>query len=47
VGTLAIPNLAGAMALSPVLVNSFVPIFAQVHGGSFTEQQIQAVLLAP
>ena len=41
----AIPNLAGAMALSPVLIKSFVPIFDQVHGGSFTEPQIQAVLL--
>lgn len=42
----AIPNLAGAMALSPVLIKSFVPIFDQVHGGSFSEQQIQAVLLS-
>src|SRR3984957_2326573 len=41
----AIPNLAGAMALSPVLIKAFVPIFDQVHGGSFTEQQIQTVLL--
>ncbi|HEY2531749.1 MAG TPA: carboxymuconolactone decarboxylase family protein [Xanthobacteraceae bacterium] len=41
----AIPNLAGAMALSPVLLKSFVPIFDQVHGGSFTEPQIQSVLL--
>jgi alkylhydroperoxidase family enzyme len=41
----AIPNLAGAMALSPVLINAFVPIFDQVHGGSFTEQQIQTMLL--
>jgi alkylhydroperoxidase family enzyme len=40
-----IPNLAGAMALSPVLIKSFVPIFDQVHGGSFTEEQIQTVLL--
>lgn len=40
-----IPNLAGAMAMSPVLIKSFVPIFDQVHGGSFTEQQIQTVLL--
>lgn len=40
-----IPNLAGAMALSPVLIQAFVPIFDQVHGGSFTEQQIQTVLL--
>jgi alkylhydroperoxidase family enzyme len=41
----AVPNLAGAMALSPVLIKSFVPIFDQVHGGSFTEQQVQTVLL--
>ena len=40
-----IPNLAGAMALSPVLIKAFVPIFDQVHGGSFSEQQIQTVLL--
>jgi alkylhydroperoxidase family enzyme len=40
-----IPNLAAAMALSPVLIKAFVPIFDQVHGGSFTEQQIQVVLL--
>jgi alkylhydroperoxidase family enzyme len=41
----AIPNLAGAMALSPVLINAFVPLFDQVHGGSFSEAQIQTVLL--
>jgi len=41
----AVPNLAGAMALSPVLIKSFVPVFDQVHGGSFTEPQIQTVLL--
>jgi alkylhydroperoxidase family enzyme len=41
----AIPNLAGAMALSPVLIKAFVPVFDQVHGGSFTEAQIQVVLL--
>lgn len=40
-----IPNLAGAMALSPVLIKAFVPIFDQVHGGNFTEREIQAVLL--
>jgi alkylhydroperoxidase family enzyme len=40
-----IPNLAAAMALSPVLIKAFVPIFDQVHGGSFNEQQIQTVLL--
>ena len=40
-----IPNLAGAMATSPVLLQSFVGIFDKVHGGSFTEPQIQTVLL--
>lgn len=40
-----IPNLAGAMATSPVLIQSFVGIFDKVHGGSFTERQIQTVLL--
>src|ERR1700734_3382993 len=40
-----IPNLAAAMALSPVLIRSFVPIFDQVHGGSFSEREIQTVLL--
>ena len=41
----AIPNLAGAMALSPVLLKAFVPVFDLVHGGHFSEPQIQAVLL--
>lgn len=40
-----IPNLAGAMATSPVLIQSFVGIFDKVHGGNFTEAQIQIVLL--
>jgi AhpD family alkylhydroperoxidase len=40
-----IPNLAGAMATSPVLIQSFVGIFDKVHGGSFTDPQIQTVLL--
>ena len=40
-----IPNLAGTMATSPVLVQSFIGIFDKVHGGSFTEPQIQTVLL--
>jgi AhpD family alkylhydroperoxidase len=40
-----IPNIAGAMATSPVLINSLVGLFGRVHGGSFTESQIQAVLL--
>ena len=40
-----IPNLIGAMATSPVLVNSLVGLFGRVHGGSFTEAQVQVVLL--
>jgi alkylhydroperoxidase family enzyme len=40
-----IPNLVGAMATSPVLINSLVGLFGNVHGGSFTEAQVQVVLL--
>ena len=40
-----IPNLAGAMATSPVLIRSFIGIFDKVHSGNFTEPQIQTVLL--
>ncbi|MGC9957667.1 MAG: carboxymuconolactone decarboxylase family protein [Roseiarcus sp.] len=40
-----IPNIAGVMASSPVLINSLVGLFGNVHGGSFTEPQIQTVLL--
>ena len=40
-----IPNIAGAMATSPVLINSLVGLFGKVHGGSFTEAQVQTVLL--
>src|SRR5579864_3522355 len=40
-----IPNIAGAIATSPVLINSLVGLFGNVHGGSFTEAQVQAVLL--
>jgi alkylhydroperoxidase family enzyme len=40
-----IPNIAGAMANSPVLVNSLPGLFQNVHGGSFSEQQIQTLLL--
>jgi len=40
-----IPNIAGVMANSPVLINSLVGLFGNVHGGSFTEQQIQVLLL--
>ena len=40
-----IPNIAGAMANSPVLIDSLVGLFKNVHGGSFSEQQIQTLLL--
>ncbi|MGI4765133.1 MAG: carboxymuconolactone decarboxylase family protein [Janthinobacterium lividum] len=40
-----IPNIAGTMATSPVLIGSLVGLFGQVHGGSFAEDQIQVLLL--
>ena len=40
-----IPNIAGAMATSPVLINSLVGLFGRVHGGSFSEAQVQTLLL--
>lgn len=40
-----IPNLIGAMSTSPVLINSLVGLFGKVHGASFTEPQVQIVLL--
>lgn len=40
-----IPNIAGATATSPVLIDSLVGLFGKVHGGSFAEDRIQIVLL--
>jgi AhpD family alkylhydroperoxidase len=40
-----VPNIAGVMATSPVLINSLVGLFGRVHGGSFTEAQVQTLLL--
>jgi alkylhydroperoxidase family enzyme len=40
-----VPNIVGAMATSPVLIDSLVGLFQRVHGGSFTEAQIQILLL--
>ena len=40
-----IPNIVGAMATSPVLIKSLVGLFGNVHGGGFTEAQVQIVLL--
>jgi alkylhydroperoxidase family enzyme len=40
-----VPNMAGAMANSPVLIGSLVGLFGKVHGGSFSEPEIQVLLL--
>jgi len=40
-----VPNVAGIIANSPVLANVFVPLFAGVHAGTFTEAEIQTLLL--
>lgn len=40
-----IPNIAGAMSTSPVLIDSLVGLFGNVHRGSFSEAQIQTLLL--
>ncbi|BAN26773.1 carboxymuconolactone decarboxylase family protein [Caballeronia insecticola] len=40
-----IPNIAGTMAASPVLLNGFVGLFERVHASSLTEPQIQTLLL--
>jgi AhpD family alkylhydroperoxidase len=40
-----IPNIAGAMSTSPVLISSLVALFQKVHGGNFSEEQIQVLLL--
>jgi alkylhydroperoxidase family enzyme len=39
------PNIVGTTATSPVLLNSLVGLFGNVHHGSFTEAQVQIVLL--
>ena len=40
-----VPNIAGAIANSPKLINALVGVFQQVHSSSLTEQEIQIVLL--
>ena len=39
------PNVAGAMSASPVLIGSLVALFQEAHGGSFSEEQNQILLL--
>jgi alkylhydroperoxidase family enzyme len=40
-----LPNVGGAIANSPVLINALVGLFQNVHGGSFTEAEVQTLLL--
>ncbi|MBI0331055.1 carboxymuconolactone decarboxylase family protein [Burkholderia plantarii] len=40
-----IPAIAGVIAASPVLLNGFVAVFANVHSGSLSEAEIQTLLL--
>jgi AhpD family alkylhydroperoxidase len=40
-----VPNLAATMSESPVLISSFVGVFANFHGGSFSGAQRQLLLL--
>jgi len=40
-----VPNIAGAMSTSPVLIDGLVALFGKVHGGSFSEPDIQVLLL--
>jgi AhpD family alkylhydroperoxidase len=40
-----VPNIAGAMSTSPVLIGSLVALFQKVHGGNFSEAQVQILLL--
>jgi AhpD family alkylhydroperoxidase len=40
-----IPNIVGAMSTSPVLIGSLVGLFQKVHSGSFSEEQLQVLLL--
>jgi AhpD family alkylhydroperoxidase len=40
-----LPNVAGIIANSPVLAKVFVPLFEGVHAGTFTEAEIQTLLL--
>lgn len=40
-----VPNVAGAMSTSPVLIDGLVALFGKIHGGSFAEPEIQILLL--
>jgi alkylhydroperoxidase family enzyme len=40
-----VPNVAAAMAASPVLISGFLGLFERVHASSLSEPQIQTLLL--
>ncbi len=40
-----VPNVAGEMAASPVLIKGFIGLFQNVHAGTFGEDEIQVLLL--
>ncbi|MFL9870907.1 carboxymuconolactone decarboxylase family protein [Paraburkholderia megapolitana] len=40
-----VPNIAGAIAGSPRLINGLVVVFQQAHSGIFTEAEVQTLLL--
>ena len=40
-----IPNVAGEIANSPVLATGFIGLFQNVHAGTFSEAEIQVLLL--
>jgi AhpD family alkylhydroperoxidase len=40
-----VPNIAGAMAESPELLAGFIQLFTNVHEGTFSEAEIQVLLL--
>jgi alkylhydroperoxidase family enzyme len=40
-----VPNIVGALSNSPVLLKSLVGLFQRVHGGNFSEPEIQILLL--
>ncbi|MET3896551.1 alkylhydroperoxidase family enzyme [Devosia sp. UYZn731] len=40
-----LPNVAGVMAASPALIKSFWSLFSGVHAGTFTDAELQVLLL--
>jgi len=40
-----VPNVAGAIAGSPILATGFLGLFRNVHAGTFSEAEIQVLLL--